>query len=87
MSHWGFLLQFSIPCEVKRPGKKAIAAEWLDNHSGGENDWWSWAGERNYLFTDGRVGYLDVEDNILPANSGLPDINLTKDGVAGKDIE
>ncbi len=72
---------------VKSPGKKALAAEWLDNHSGGENDWWSWGGERNYLFTDGRVEYLDVEDNILPANSGLPDINLTENGIAGKDIE
>lgn len=70
---------------VVEPCKKVLVAEWLDNHTGGGNDWWSWEGSRNYLFVDGHVQFLRAED-ILPAGDGLPDVNLTVDGIAGKDI-
>ncbi len=66
------------------PGKKAISGEWLDNHTGGENNWWSWEGSRNYLFVDGHVEFIRAMD-IIPSNSGLPDINVTIDGIEGKD--
>jgi len=67
------------------PDKKVLIAEWLDNHTGGLNNWWSWDGCRNYLFVDGRVEFLPAK-RILPANDNLPDINLTKDGIRGRDI-
>jgi len=72
--------------KVKYPHKKVIIAEWLDNHGNGENGWWSWSGARNYLFVDGHVEFLEAK-KILPANDNWPDINLTKDGILGKDIE
>jgi prepilin-type N-terminal cleavage/methylation domain-containing protein/prepilin-type processing-associated H-X9-DG protein len=78
----------SVPQRITRvaePCKKVLVAEWLDNHTGGENNWWSWEGSRNYLFVDGHVQFLRAED-ILPASDGLPDVNLTVDGIAGRDI-
>jgi len=72
--------------KVKYPDKKIVIAEWLDNHTGTNSGWWSWKGSRNYLFVDGHVEFLKAE-KILPANDGYPDINLTKDGILGKDIE
>lgn len=79
----------SIPQKLSRiqePGKKALMAEWLDNHTGGNNGWWSWQGGRNYLFADCHVEFLPA-GKILPANDGLPDINLTRNGLSGKDIK
>jgi prepilin-type processing-associated H-X9-DG protein len=79
----------SVPQKLSRvlyPEKKALLAEWLDNHAGGNNTWWSWGGSRNYLFVDGHVEFLH-NSKILPANNNLPDINLTKDGISGKDIQ
>ncbi len=70
---------------VRHPGNKAIAGEWLDNHTGGQNNWWSWDGARNYLFVDGRVEFVQAA-GVFPANSNLPDINLTADGISGKDV-
>lgn len=71
---------------VRHPSKKAIVSEWLDNHTGTESGWWSWQGARNYLFVDGHVEFKKAKE-ILPANDGFPDINLTRDGIFGKDIE
>lgn len=70
---------------TKYPTKKVLIAEWLDNHTSGENNWWSWAGSRNYLFVGGHVQFLKATE-IWPANDGWPDINLTIDGIAGKDV-
>ena len=70
---------------VRNPDKKVLVGEWLDNHTGGNNGWWSWDGGRNYLFVDGHVEFLKAL-NILPANDNLPDVNLTRDGIEGKDI-
>jgi prepilin-type N-terminal cleavage/methylation domain-containing protein/prepilin-type processing-associated H-X9-DG protein len=71
---------------VRFPAQKAIVAEWLDNHTGGKFGWWSWEGSRNYLFVDGHIKFLNARQ-ILPANDGWPDINLTVNGLEGRDIE
>jgi len=79
----------SIPqkiASVLYPEKKGMVTEWLDNHTGGNNNWWNWGGSRNYLFVDGHIEFISV-NKILPANDNLPDINLTKDGIKGKDIQ
>lgn len=71
--------------KVRYPDKKVLIAEWLDNHTGGKNNWWTWSGSRNYLFVDGHVQFLKATE-IRPANDTWPDINLTPDGISGKDI-
>ena len=81
----------SVPqylARVKNPDKKALAGEWTSNHvrADGDNGWWNWSGSRNYLFVDGHATYLDAV-SILPANDGLPDVNLTANGIRGKDVE
>ena len=72
--------------DVRHPTKKALISEWLSGHSATKVTWWSWGGERNYLFADGHVVYLS-SSRIHPAVDGFPDINLTTDGVAGKDVD
>lgn len=69
------------------PAQKALVAEWLSNHEpfAGDCGFWSWQGSANYLFADGHVKYLRRRQ-ITPAINGLPDINLTWHGIAGKDI-
>ncbi|MGQ9789379.1 MAG: prepilin-type N-terminal cleavage/methylation domain-containing protein [Armatimonadota bacterium] len=69
------------------PAQKALVAEWLSNHEpfAGDCGFWSWQGSANYLFADGHVKYLRRRQ-IAPAVNSLPDINLTRQGLAGKDI-
>ena len=43
------------------------------------------AGGANCLFVDGHVEFIRAI-NIIPANDNLPDVNLTMDGVEGKDV-
>ncbi len=87
---------------VRFPGKKALVAEYWTLHSTNPKVGWyddpetgndPWSGARNYLFADGHVVTLPTT-RIHPAISPLvsrprtlPDINLTTDGVAGKDID
>ena|SRR2546425_1029937 len=72
---------------VQYPAAKALVGEWLSNHAApSQADWRSWAGARNYLFVDGHVRYLRAQQ-IHPAGDGLPDVNLTKDGVSGRDVD
>lgn len=71
---------------VRYPTKKVLVAEWLSAHSDVKVNWWSWGGERNYLFADGHVVYLSAK-KIHPSVDNLPDINLTTGGVGGKDID
>ncbi len=71
---------------VQYPSEKALVSEWLSNHELPHVAWDSWSGGRNYLFADGHCQYLKAKQ-IRPANDGLPDINLTHDGIRGKDIE
>lgn len=69
---------------VKYPTKKALVADWL-THTDDQSTWWKWAGSRNYLFADGHVVYLHA-GKIRKAADGLPDVNVTVDGVEGRDI-
>jgi hypothetical protein len=73
--------------QVARPARKALAAEWLSNHRQLANDpgWWGWEGSRLVLFCDLHARYLPAT-SVLPANDGLPDFNLTRDGSAGADV-
>lgn len=72
---------------VRYPAKKILLGEWYSNHRAftGDSGWWDKLGSRNYLFADGHAEYLDAAD-ILPANDGLPNPNLTVDGIWGKDV-
>ncbi len=72
---------------LRWPSKKILAGEWYSNHSAFENDpgWFGWGGTRLYLFADGHVESLNSK-NIFPANDGLPNPNLTKDGISGYDV-
>jgi prepilin-type N-terminal cleavage/methylation domain-containing protein/prepilin-type processing-associated H-X9-DG protein len=70
---------------VAFPSEKAVVAEWLTNHDAVKVGWWDWRGGRNYLFADGRARYLPAT-SIRPAGDGFPDINLTINGVQGKDL-
>ena len=82
----------SRPChsqcksDVEYPAHKALASEWLSNHELPAVGWNSWLGARNYLFADGHVLFLKARQ-IKPANDGWPDINLTHNGIRGKDVD
>jgi prepilin-type N-terminal cleavage/methylation domain-containing protein/prepilin-type processing-associated H-X9-DG protein len=70
--------------EVAYPSRKAVIADWLSNHSEDKGSWWSWLGSRNYLFADGHVTHMSAS-KINPAVNNLPDINLTVNGIRGRD--
>ncbi|NIM05807.1 MAG: DUF1559 domain-containing protein [Armatimonadetes bacterium] len=72
--------------EVAFPAQKILIAEWLTNHEEKKLGWWDWYGARNYLFADGHVRYLPAA-KILPSVTGLPDPNLTVDGIRGRDLQ
>jgi len=71
--------------DARFPARKGLAAEWLSAHARDVETWWDWRGQRNYLFMDGHVGYLSAT-TIQPAGDNLPDINLTVDGLSGRDL-
>jgi len=81
-----------FPCVTQRessvafPAQKVLIAEWLTNHDWIKATWWEWQGGRNYLFVDGHALYLH-SDRINPAGNDLPDPNLTRGGITGKDID
>ncbi len=72
---------------VANPSRKILIGEWNSNHPRVEGDqgWWCWVGRRNYLLADGQVCDLRANE-IRPARDGLPDVNLTVNGVAGEDL-
>ncbi|MFN3369704.1 MAG: DUF1559 domain-containing protein [Thermus sp.] len=70
---------------VQYPAQKVLVAEWLSNHSPEKVGWWDWRGARNYLFVDGHVKFLPARF-ILPSRDNFPDVNLTREGIAGKDV-
>jgi len=82
----------SIPCVTQSlagaayPAQKVIVAEWLTNHDSDKVGWWDWRGSRTYLFVDGHAKYLPAT-RIHPAVNRFPDVNLTLDGVAGRDTD
>jgi len=71
---------------VRLPALKILIAEWFSAHDPRDpaETWWSWKGSRNHLFADGHVLYLPASA-IEPANDGVPDANLTRDGIRGFD--
>lgn len=73
--------------QVAFPSQKGLSAEWLSNHEkfAGDCGFWSWDGSANYLFADGHVKFLPRRQ-IAPAINDLPDINLTRNGISGKDL-
>lgn len=72
---------------VHHPSRKIMIGEWYANHAAFEPDsgWFAWGGKRLFLFADGHVASVESKD-IIPANDGKPNPNLTKDGIAGFDI-
>ena len=72
---------------VAYPSRKILVGEWFSNHAAWEGDrgWFGPGGRRLYLFADGHVEFLDAAE-LLPANDGLPNPNLTRDGIRGKDL-
>jgi prepilin-type N-terminal cleavage/methylation domain-containing protein len=71
---------------VATPSAKLIIGEWASNHAQVEEEkgWWNWQGARDFLFSDGHVSFLRATQ-IIAAGDGLPDINLTINGIKGSD--
>ncbi|MDZ4861433.1 MAG: DUF1559 domain-containing protein [Candidatus Hydrogenedentes bacterium] len=71
---------------LRDPSNKILVGEWFSNHNawGKDQGWFDTGGKRLFLFADGHVEYLNWDD-ITPANDGLPNPNLTKDGISGSD--
>jgi prepilin-type N-terminal cleavage/methylation domain-containing protein/prepilin-type processing-associated H-X9-DG protein len=81
----------SIPqrlTSVAHPSQKILIGEWLSNHlrldEGPDPGWWGWDGQRNFLLADGHIEFIEAED-ILKANDGNPNPNLTASGISGID--
>jgi len=76
------------PENIAKPAGKIVAGEWLSNHKRLESDvdkgWWDTQGQRNYLFADGQVCFIDAND-IRIGNDGNPNPNLTIHGIKGVD--
>jgi prepilin-type N-terminal cleavage/methylation domain-containing protein len=74
--------------DVAHPAKKILMGEWTSNHVSAdeENGWWTNSGSRLFVFADGNMKRVAATD-IRPANDGLPDPNLTVDGIKGRDID
>jgi len=72
---------------VLHPTRKVLVGEWYANHTAFSTDrgWFGKGGKRLYLFADGHVEYLDWRD-ILPARDGMPNPNVTLDGIRGFDV-
>ena len=72
--------------DARFPAQKGMAAEWLSAHAKVQVGWWDWRGERLYVFVDGHVSNLAAA-RIRPAVDNFPDINLTVDGLSGRDVD
>jgi prepilin-type N-terminal cleavage/methylation domain-containing protein len=71
--------------DARFPAQKGMAAEWLSAHAKVQVGWWDWRGERLYTFVDGHVSNV-AAGKIRPAVDNFPDINLTVDGLSGRDV-
>jgi len=76
-----------VRSSVWYPSQKILVGEWYSNHAPWQNDkgWFGEGGARLYLFADGHVEYLRW-DELQPGNDGLPNPNLTRGGIHGKDV-
>ena len=74
--------------KVKFSAQKVLVGEWNAVHQPYVNDtgWFSAGGSRNYLFADYHADYIGYRDMQL-ANDGLPNPNLTHDGILGRDLK
>lgn len=75
--------------DVRFPAQKALCGEWLANHTGpAEASWWDAErrGSHNYVFADGHAESVPAQA-LRPTANGMPDINVTLNGVAGRDVE
>lgn len=85
---------------VAEPARKALLAEWFNNHDfgpGGRVGFWGtlkpglvpgddrWQGSRVMVFADGHVRIVKASRQ-RPSRDDCPDINLTPDGVLGPDL-
>lgn len=72
---------------VTQPDSKIIISEWYSNHYHIDvvQNWYIWEGKRNYLFADSHIAYIETS-KLLPANDGLPNPNLTVNGIRGCDL-
>ena len=72
---------------VLHPSRKILVGEWYANHAawGGDEGWFRPGGKRLFLFADGHIELVDT-DRMRPANDGMPNPNLTRDGIRGYDI-
>jgi prepilin-type N-terminal cleavage/methylation domain-containing protein/prepilin-type processing-associated H-X9-DG protein len=72
---------------VAMPSAKILVGEWASSHArvDVEKGWWNWQGARNFLFPDGHVNFLKARQ-INAARDGLPDANVTIDGIRGSDV-
>jgi prepilin-type N-terminal cleavage/methylation domain-containing protein/prepilin-type processing-associated H-X9-DG protein len=91
--------QTQTEASVVFPSQKALVGEWLDAHlpgASGPIGFWGtysgatpgpdrWQGARNLVFADGHVK-LVIARLMTPSPDDCPDINLTPEGVAGRDV-
>lgn len=72
---------------VRYPSKKILAGEWFSNHSpwAGDQGWFGFGGTRLFLFADGHVAPVSAAE-MIPANDGKPNPNLTRHGIRGRDV-
>ncbi len=82
-------MQAQSEAAVLTPAQKILAGEWGSNHEalpGTDLGWWDTRGARTFLFADGHVKLVPA-GRVRSARDGLPDPNLTVDGVAGRDVD
>lgn len=72
---------------VRSTTQKILAGEWLSVHEPLRDDvgWFGPGGKRVFLFADNHCEVLDWRQ-LITANDGNPNPNLTKDGVRGIDV-
>ena len=82
-----FPLRMATVAPVMNPTRKILVGEWYANHAAyaGDEGWFAPGGKRLYLFADGHVEYL-ASDKLNLANDGLPNPNLTHNGIRGQDV-
>jgi len=87
--------------DVRFKSRKVVVTEYFTLHSSRKVGWYDdadtgndpWSGSRNYLFADGHVVYLatrrirEAASPLVARPRLLPDINLTTNGAAGKDVD
>ena len=72
---------------VRAPSEKILLGEWLSVHAVFANDqgWFAPGGRRVFLFADNHAEPLEWTQ-IIAANDGGPNPNLTRDGIGGMDV-